>query len=339
MPTTDTIVIGAGQAGLAASRCLSDRGVDHVVLERGRVAERWRSERWDSLRLLTPNWMSRLPGWSYAGADPDGYMTAAEVAAYLRALRRRLGRARARGQRRRRPRRRRRRLPRRHRRASTWRAAQRRDRHRLVRPARRPGHGPPPRPRHRPGHSGGLPQPGLAARRRRAGRRRLGHRRAARRRARPRRTSRRPRRRQPHPPAPPLPRAWTSTGGWSASAASTAPSTRCPTRSPPATNRRSSSSADPTTAPSTSATLQAAGVELTGRLTGIDGHHAGFAADLARTVATADARMRRVLADIDAHIDASGLTAEVLDPEPQPALQPSPTSRTGSTSGPAASRR
>ena len=54
MPTTDTLVIGAGQAGLAMSRCLAERGVDHVVLERGRVAERWRSERWDSLRLLTP---------------------------------------------------------------------------------------------------------------------------------------------------------------------------------------------------------------------------------------------------------------------------------------------
>jgi putative flavoprotein involved in K+ transport len=53
--------------------------VDHVVVERGRVAERWRSERWDSLRLLTPNWMSRLPGWSYTGPDPHGYMTAAEV--------------------------------------------------------------------------------------------------------------------------------------------------------------------------------------------------------------------------------------------------------------------
>ena len=85
MPTIDTLVIGAGQAGLAASRCLTDRGVDHVVLERGRVAERWRSERWDSLRLLTPNWMSRLPGWSYTGPDPHGFMTAAEVAAYFRA--------------------------------------------------------------------------------------------------------------------------------------------------------------------------------------------------------------------------------------------------------------
>jgi putative flavoprotein involved in K+ transport len=61
------------------SRCLSDRSIEHVVLERGRVAERWRSERWDSLRLLTPNWQSRLPGFRYQGADPDGYMTMPEV--------------------------------------------------------------------------------------------------------------------------------------------------------------------------------------------------------------------------------------------------------------------
>jgi putative flavoprotein involved in K+ transport len=83
MPTTHTLVIGAGQAGLATSRCLTDAGIDHVVLERGRTAERWRSARWDSLRLLTPNWASRLPGWSYWGAHPDAYMTAADLAAYL----------------------------------------------------------------------------------------------------------------------------------------------------------------------------------------------------------------------------------------------------------------
>ncbi len=52
--TTDTVVIGAGQAGLAASRCLTDRGRDHVVLERGRIGQRWRGETWDSLHLLTP---------------------------------------------------------------------------------------------------------------------------------------------------------------------------------------------------------------------------------------------------------------------------------------------
>ncbi|WP_206035639.1 NAD(P)-binding domain-containing protein [Roseomonas sp. HF4] len=83
MRTTDAIIIGAGQAGLAMSHCLAARGIDHLVLERGRVAERWRSERWDSLRLLTPNWMSRLPGWSYRGADPDGFMTMSEVVTYL----------------------------------------------------------------------------------------------------------------------------------------------------------------------------------------------------------------------------------------------------------------
>ena len=61
MKYRDTVIIGGGQAGLAMSRCLWERGVKHVVLERGRVGERWRSERWDSLRLLTPNWHSRLP--------------------------------------------------------------------------------------------------------------------------------------------------------------------------------------------------------------------------------------------------------------------------------------
>ncbi len=85
MPTTHTLVIGAGQAGLATSRCLTEAGIDHVVLERGHTAERWRSHRWDSLRLLTPNWASRLPGWSYRGPHPDGYMTAVDLAAYLTA--------------------------------------------------------------------------------------------------------------------------------------------------------------------------------------------------------------------------------------------------------------
>ena len=53
------------------------------VVERGRIAERWRSARWDSLRLLTPNWMSRLPAWSYPGPDPGGYMAAPELVGYL----------------------------------------------------------------------------------------------------------------------------------------------------------------------------------------------------------------------------------------------------------------
>jgi putative flavoprotein involved in K+ transport len=77
-------VIGAGQAGLAVSRLLAGAGVDHVVLERGRTAQRWYSYSWESLRLLTPNWLSRLPGHRYTGPDPDGFMTAVEVAGYLR---------------------------------------------------------------------------------------------------------------------------------------------------------------------------------------------------------------------------------------------------------------
>ena len=83
MRRTEAVVIGGGQAGLAMSRCLKDSGVDHVVLERGRVAERWRSERWESLRLLTPSWQSRLPGFRYEGPDPDGYMSMPEVVDYL----------------------------------------------------------------------------------------------------------------------------------------------------------------------------------------------------------------------------------------------------------------
>jgi putative flavoprotein involved in K+ transport len=77
---TTAAVIGGGQAGLAMSRCLTDRAIDHVVLERDGVANSWRTERWDSLRLLTPNWMTRLPGFRYQGDDPDGYMSASELA-------------------------------------------------------------------------------------------------------------------------------------------------------------------------------------------------------------------------------------------------------------------
>ena len=65
------------------SRCLAERGVDHVMLERGTVANSWRTERWDSLRLLTPNWQSRLPGYSYEGDDPDGYRNMPEVIAFI----------------------------------------------------------------------------------------------------------------------------------------------------------------------------------------------------------------------------------------------------------------
>jgi putative flavoprotein involved in K+ transport len=83
MKRTDIVIIGAGQAGLAMSACLTARGIDHVVLERGRIAERWRRGSWDSLRLLTPNWLSRLPGYGYSGPDPHGYMAKDEFIAYL----------------------------------------------------------------------------------------------------------------------------------------------------------------------------------------------------------------------------------------------------------------
>jgi putative flavoprotein involved in K+ transport len=78
-----TVIIGAGHAALAMSRCLAERSIDHVLLERGEVAQSWRTERWDSLRLLTPNWQSRLPGFRYIGNDPDGYRTLPEVVDFI----------------------------------------------------------------------------------------------------------------------------------------------------------------------------------------------------------------------------------------------------------------
>ena len=83
MNAIDTVVIGAGHAGLAVSHLLTDAGRDHVVLDRGRVGERWRSERWDSLRLLTPRWMTRLPGWRYRGPDQEGFMPKDELVQHL----------------------------------------------------------------------------------------------------------------------------------------------------------------------------------------------------------------------------------------------------------------
>ncbi|MEP7302337.1 MAG: NAD(P)-binding domain-containing protein [Caldimonas sp.] len=80
---TTAVVIGAGQAGLAMSWCLAERSIDHVLLERGEVANTWRTERWDSLTLLTPNWQSRLPGHGYEGDDPDAFRTMAETVAFI----------------------------------------------------------------------------------------------------------------------------------------------------------------------------------------------------------------------------------------------------------------
>jgi len=65
------------------SRCLAECTIDHVVLERGEVANSWRTERWDSLRLLTPNWQSRLPGFGYEGDDPAGYRNRPATVAFI----------------------------------------------------------------------------------------------------------------------------------------------------------------------------------------------------------------------------------------------------------------
>jgi putative flavoprotein involved in K+ transport len=83
MITVDTVVIGAGHAGLAVSNLLTRSGRDHVVIDRGRIGERWRTERWDSMHLLSPNWMMRLPGWEYGGTDPDGFVTSRWFAHHL----------------------------------------------------------------------------------------------------------------------------------------------------------------------------------------------------------------------------------------------------------------
>ena len=318
MRTIDTLVIGAGQAGLAMSRCLAERGVDHVVLERGRVAERWRTERWDSLRLLSPNWMTRLPGWTYAGPDPHGFMTAGEVVTYLAGYAT----------------------------ASdapvvedsavldlglagdgfavtttdqTWHAA-----HVVMAtgwcdqpavPALAATLDPaitqvvPSRyrnPRELP--DGGVLVVGasatgaqLANELAAAGRRvvlAVG------------RHSR-------------LPRNYRGMDiFWWLQRIGTFDRTIDELPDPVAARREPSLQlvGRPDHRTVDLATLRARGVELAGRMSGIDGHRATLNADLAETVAKADDRLRRVLGEIDRHIDATGLTAEVLDPEPQLAV-------------------
>ena len=77
------VVVGAGHSGLAASYWLSQKSIEHILLERGVVGESWRSERWDSLRLLTPNWQNGLPGFPYRGTDPDGFMNVTEFVGFV----------------------------------------------------------------------------------------------------------------------------------------------------------------------------------------------------------------------------------------------------------------
>ena len=79
----DTVVVGAGQAGVAMSEHLTACGVPHVVLERHSIAERWRSERWDSLVTNGPAWHDRFPGMEFPNIDPDGFPTKEEVAQYF----------------------------------------------------------------------------------------------------------------------------------------------------------------------------------------------------------------------------------------------------------------
>jgi putative flavoprotein involved in K+ transport len=79
------IIVGAGQAGLSMSYCLAQREIRHLVLEKHRIAHAWRSQRWDSFCLVTPNWQCRLPGHAYTGSDPDGFMLKDEIVDYVEA--------------------------------------------------------------------------------------------------------------------------------------------------------------------------------------------------------------------------------------------------------------
>ena len=314
----DTIVIGAGQAGLAVSRCLGERGADHVVLERGRVGERWRSERWDSLRLLTPNWMTRLPGHTYTGPDPDGFMTSGD---FVGLLERYAGAADA---------------PvetgaavdsvSREADGYVVRTADRtwRSRHvviatgwcdqprvpALARSLTRRIHQVAPAEYRRPGQlpDGGVLVVGVSA----TGVQ-LAH--------------------ELHEAGRPvtlavgrhtrLPRRyrgmdifwWLERIGNFDTTIDELPDPVRARHEPSLqlVGRPDRRSIDLTT-------LQAAGVRLTGRLTAADGRHVRFAPDLGCTTAAADRRLRRVLGVIDGHIASTGLADEVLPPEPVPSL-------------------
>lgn len=79
----NTLIVGAGQAGLAMSHMLSDRNHKHLVVERGRIGERWRTERWDGLRFQFPNWSVQLPNFTFRAADPDAFATVSEIVAFI----------------------------------------------------------------------------------------------------------------------------------------------------------------------------------------------------------------------------------------------------------------
>jgi len=86
----ETVIIGGGQAGLSMSYHLGQLGREHIVLERGRIAERWRSERWDSLTFQFPNWMMRLPGYACEGNEPDAFMPRDGVVRFIEEYARRI---------------------------------------------------------------------------------------------------------------------------------------------------------------------------------------------------------------------------------------------------------
>ncbi|MGA1635478.1 MAG: FAD-dependent monooxygenase, partial [Gemmobacter sp.] len=88
---TGVLVVGGGQAGIAMSEHLGAQGIAHLVLERDRIAERWRTGRWDSLVANGPAWHDRFPGATFEGIDPDAFPTKEEMAAYLEGYARRIG--------------------------------------------------------------------------------------------------------------------------------------------------------------------------------------------------------------------------------------------------------
>lgn len=77
------VIVGGGQAGLSLSHCLQQRGVDHLVIEKRSLVHTWRTQRWDSFCLVTPNWQCQLPGWSYIGGDPHGFMVKDQINEWL----------------------------------------------------------------------------------------------------------------------------------------------------------------------------------------------------------------------------------------------------------------
>lgn len=78
------VIVGGGQAGLSMSYCLKQRNIDHIVFEKHEIAHSWKNKRWDSFCLVTPNWQCQLPGFPYAGNDPDGFMLKSEIVDYVR---------------------------------------------------------------------------------------------------------------------------------------------------------------------------------------------------------------------------------------------------------------